>query len=78
VPVGGLSPDRSHWVRPRYRFFLPLGVLKKVFRGKFLEGLSRAYRRNKLSLGGATGPLKNPKAFRALRKRPVSTVWIRN
>ncbi|MBV8831782.1 MAG: transposase [Acidobacteriaceae bacterium] len=31
VPVGGLAPDRSRWVRPRYRFFLPLGVLKKVF-----------------------------------------------
>ena len=62
VPVGGLSPDRSHWVQPRYRFFLPLGVLKKVCRGKFLDGLKRAYRRNKLSLGGATGPLKDPKA----------------
>ncbi len=39
VPVSGLAPDRSHWVRPRYRFFLPLGVLKKVFRCKFLDGL---------------------------------------
>jgi hypothetical protein len=65
VPVGGLSPDRSYWVRPRYRFF-PLGVLKQVFRGKFLEGLKRAYRRNKLSRGGATGPLKDPRTFRAL------------
>jgi Transposase zinc-binding domain/Putative transposase len=61
VPVGGLAPDRSHWVQPRYRFFLPLGVLKRVFRGKFLDGLKRAYRRNKLSLGGATGPLKDPR-----------------
>src|SRR5439155_23206517 len=66
VPVGGLSPDHHRWVQPRYRFFLPVGVLKKVFRGKFLEGLKRAYRRNKLSLGGATAPLKDPKAFRAL------------
>ena len=55
VPVGGLAPDRNCWVQPRYRFFLPLGVLKKVFRGKFLDGLKRAYRRNKLNLGGATG-----------------------
>jgi hypothetical protein len=48
VPVGGLSPDHRPWVRPRYRFFLPVGVLKKVFRGKFLDGLRRASRRNKL------------------------------
>lgn len=76
VPVGGLSADRSHWVRPRYRFFLPLGVLKKVFRGKFLDGLKRAYRRNKLSLGGATGPLKDPKAFRALLQSLNRKNWV--
>jgi hypothetical protein len=76
VPVGGLSPNRSHWVTPRYRFFLPLGVLKKVFRGKFLDGLKRAYRRNKLSLGGATGPLKDPKAFRALVQSLRRKRWV--
>ena len=66
VPAGGLSADHRCWIRPRYRFFLRLGVLKKVFRGKFLDGLKRAYRRNKLSLGGATAPLKDPQAFRVL------------
>jgi Putative transposase len=76
VPVGGLSPDRRHWVQPRYRFFLPIGVLKKVFRGKFLEGLGRAYRRNKLSLGGATAPLKDPKAFRLLLRTLHEKNWI--
>jgi Putative transposase len=76
VPVGGLSPDHSHWVRPRYRFFLPLGVLKKVFRGKFLDGLKRAYRRNKLSLGGATEQLKDPKAFRALLQSLHQKNWV--
>jgi hypothetical protein len=76
VPVGGLSLDHSHRVRPRYRFFLPLGVLKKFFRGKFLHGLKRAYRRNKLSLGGATGPLKDPKAFRALLQSLRRKHWV--
>jgi hypothetical protein len=63
-------------VRPRYRFFLPIGVLKKLFRGKFLDGLKRAYRRNKLSLGGATGPLKDPKAFRALLQSLRQKHWV--
>jgi len=76
VPVGGLAPDRNRWVQPRYRFFLPLGVLKKVFRGKFLDGLKRAYRRNKLSLGGATGPLKDPKAFQALLQSLKRKAWV--
>src|SRR6266851_8480786 len=48
IPAGGLSPDRSHWVRSRNHFFLPVKVLSKVFRGKFVAGLRRAFRRNKL------------------------------
>jgi Putative transposase len=76
VPVGGLSADHRRWVRPRYRFFLPVGVLKTVFRGKFLEGLKRAYRRRKLSLGGATTSLKDPKAFRALLQSLHRKNWV--
>ncbi len=32
IPAGGVSPDRRHWVHPRYRFFLPVRVLSRVFR----------------------------------------------
>jgi hypothetical protein len=50
VPAGGFSLDRKRWVHPKYAFFLPVKVLGAVFRGKFLDRLKRAYRRNKLSL----------------------------
>ena len=40
IPAGGLSPDHRRWVRPRYPFFLPVKVLSRVFRGKFLAGLN--------------------------------------
>ena len=39
IPGGGLSPDHTHWIHPRYPFFLPIKVLSKVFRGKFVDGL---------------------------------------
>jgi putative transposase len=35
VLAGGLSPDRSRWIKPRYAFFLPVKVFSRVFRGKF-------------------------------------------
>ncbi len=38
VPAGGLALDHRRWVRPRYPFFLPVKVLSRVFRGKFLAG----------------------------------------
>ena len=37
VPAGGLSPDHTHWIRSQGRYFLPKPVLRKVFRGKFVN-----------------------------------------
>jgi len=37
-------------VRPRYAFFLPVRVLSRVFRGKFVAGLKRLFRRGQLVL----------------------------
>ena len=54
VPDGGLSPDHTQWIRPRPNFFLPVKVLSRVFRGKFVDGLRQAYRRHRLSFGGST------------------------
>src|SRR5580704_12180342 len=48
IPAGGLSPDHSSWVRPPYAFFLPVKVLSRVFRGKFVHGLKQAFRRREL------------------------------
>src|SRR5215467_6999564 len=47
IPAGGLSLDHLRWVRPRYAFFLPVKVLSRVFRGKFLAGLKRLQRSKK-------------------------------
>ena len=41
VPAGGFDPTCSHWVHPRHPFFLPVKVLGRVFRGKFLDFLQR-------------------------------------
>jgi Putative transposase/Transposase zinc-binding domain len=43
VPGGGLSPDGSRWVASASNFFLPVRVLSRVFRGKFLAGLRAAF-----------------------------------
>ena len=63
VPGGGLSPDHARWISSRSHFFLPVKVLSRVFRGKFVAGLKRAFRRNELTFQGACLPLSNDKAF---------------
>ena len=76
VPAGGLSPDHTQWVHPKYNFFLPLNVLKPVFRGKFVDGLKRAYRKKKLDFGGVTKFLHEPKAFAAFLQTLHSKEWV--
>jgi len=66
VPGGGLSQDRKTWVPCRQNYLLPVQILSKVFRTKFLEKLESAYAQNKLKLMGAIEHLSHPEIFRDL------------
>jgi len=63
IPAGGLSPDHQRWVHPRYAFFLPVKVLSRVFRGKFIAGLKGAFLQGKLKFPGSMKPLAKQKTF---------------
>lgn len=76
IPVGGLSPDRTQWVHPPYRFFLPVKVLSRVFRGKFVAGLKRAFRLGSLALPGNLAHLAKVSAFRAFLRRLFRHDWV--
>lgn len=76
VPGGGLSPDHQYWIRAPSHFFLPVRVLSRVFRGKFVAGLRRACRQNKLVFLGACQPLAQPNAFSAFLRRLFREDWV--
>jgi hypothetical protein len=77
VPGGGLSPDASRWVATRSEaFFLPVRVLSRVFRGKFLDGLKRAYREGKLSFHGNLASLSQPEAFQRFLSEAYASAWV--
>src|SRR5215472_5346956 len=42
------------WVHPKYPFLLAVKVLSRVFRGKFVDGVKRAYRQKKIRFPGPT------------------------
>src|SRR5262249_42324741 len=52
VTGGGLAPDGMRWIAGRDDFFLPVRVLSRVFRGKFLAGLRAAFERGGLRFSG--------------------------
>jgi hypothetical protein len=77
VPAGGLSRDHQRWIHPQYAgFFLPVKVLSRVFRGKFVDALRRAYDRNELDLSGASEHLQNPAAWRTFVNALFETDWV--
>jgi len=52
VPGGGLAPDGKTWVACRPGFFLPVRVLSRLFRRRFLEGLEQLHRAGQLQFFG--------------------------
>jgi hypothetical protein len=63
VPGGGLSPDGERWIACRPGFFLPVRVLSRLFRRRFLEALADAHRRGQLQFFGEYVELADPAAF---------------
>jgi Putative transposase len=76
VTGGGLSPDQQHWLACQPHFFLPVQVLGKLFRGKFLAGLKEAYHAGLLRLDGSVAALADPKTFRRLLDDCYTRNWV--
>jgi hypothetical protein len=76
IPAGGLSLDHTHWVKSQNRFFLPLKVLSRVFRGKFVAGLQQATQNGQLNFHGTLAPLTEPKTFAAWLRPLFRKDWV--
>jgi hypothetical protein len=76
VPGGGLSPDGTRWVFCRPGFFLPVRVLSRVFRGKFLSLLAGAFRQEQLAFHGRLEHLADAAAFGELADELRQREWV--
>jgi hypothetical protein len=64
VPGGGLSPDGKTWIACRPGFFLPVRVLSRLFRRRFLEELQRLHDGGKLKFFSEHAGLADAHAFK--------------
>jgi hypothetical protein len=76
VAAGGLSPDHSRWIRSRFRFFLPIQVLRRLFRGKFVAGLRSAFQHGQLYFSDNLSLLAQPKIFAAWLRPLFRKDWV--
>lgn len=63
VPGGGLALDEDRWIPCRPGFFLPVRVLSRFFRRRFLEELQQLHRRGELRFFGEQAELADPARF---------------
>jgi hypothetical protein len=76
VTGGGLSADGTCWVAGNEDYLLPVLVLGKLFRGKFLAALEQAYKDGKLEFGGTTTELEDPIAWAGFRDSLYRKDWV--
>jgi len=76
VPGGGLSPHGERWIATRPNFLLPVKILSRVFRGKFLDYLGRTYRDGELCLTHSLAQLRKPGRFQALLADVRRKPWV--
>ena len=76
VPGGGLSPDSEHWVACRPGFFLPVRVLSRLFRRRFLEELTKAHRSGRLQFFAEHATLADATTFADWLKPLRECEWV--
>ncbi len=75
VPGGGLN-SINQWVDTKKKFFIPVKVLSKKFRGKFLYYLRKARQENKLKFYGKQDYLSEDLPFQNLISALYQCDWI--
>ena len=76
VPGGGISFDGQRWISCRPGFFLPVGVLSRLFRRLLLERLVTAYDDGRLQFFGEHARLSERKAFTAYLAPLRKAEWV--
>lgn len=74
VLAGGLTSGNK-WRSSSKKFFIPVKVLSKKFRGKYLYYLKQYYRENLLNFYGDASQYQNPKVFQDLLDRCYALDW---
>ena len=76
VPGGGLSPDGERWVACRRGFFLPVRVLSRLFRRRFVEELEKLHRAGQLRFFGDDARLADAVVFAQWLAPLRTSEWV--
>ena len=76
VPGGALSPDKKSWIRVKGNFLFPVPVMRKMFKGKFMDMFCRAVTSGEIGLHGALSMYENPAILEQLVRSLHDKDWV--
>jgi len=76
IPAGVLTFDGKSWIHSRKNFLFPVKALSKVFRGKFIDYLKRAFVKGEMIFPGKIANLATEKNFLQLINQLWKKDWI--
>nr|WP_319001702.1 IS91 family transposase [Clostridium estertheticum] len=76
VPSGGLTFDGTRWINSKNDFFIPVKVLSRKFRGKFLFYLKKAYHNNALKYTTGIQELAEKHIFQRFIDKLYKKEWV--
>lgn len=75
IPGGGISLDGKRWISCRKGFFLPVRVLSRLFKKKFLAYLNQAFWKGELSFCGKLKKLQRTSNWRSFLRSIDQPEW---
>jgi hypothetical protein len=76
VTGGAVTRDGSRWLPAQRGFLFPVRALARVFRGKYLAGLRRAFDRGELRFAGSVADLAEATAFGQFLALLRASDWV--
>ena len=76
IPAGALCSDRERWIATRKTYLFNVKALSQVFRGKFIDGLERAFEAGALAFPGQRAACGTSSGFRRLIRSLWAKDWV--
>lgn len=76
IPAGALSYDGTRWIPGNEAFLFHVKALSKVFRGKFIDYLEKAFKKGELTFPGKTEDLGTEEGFKGLKNQLFAKDWM--
>lgn len=76
VTGGGVALDGQRWISSPGHYLFAVKALSRMFRGKYLAGLSELHQAGKLEFHGSLASLAVPARFKSLLRQAASPKWV--